>query len=86
MRRSLLAWEFWVPPLLAIVTIGAMLWLFNHNQDLLRQKQIDDATKVQVEQVASKIQALVSEIGTLREQVKSNARDVKSIVKTKDDR
>ena len=93
LRTAYLSWEFWVPPLLALITIGAMMWLFSHNQDLLRQHQIDAATKVQVEQtkhqveqVTAKIQGLASEVRELRDKVQVNTRDVRAVKKEQEAR
>lgn len=44
LRDAFFHWEFWIPPILAVVSIGVIAWLLNHNQDLLRQHQIDSAT------------------------------------------
>ena len=79
LRRAYMSWEFWVPPLLAVVAIGAMMWTLSANQDLLRQRQIDAAGKVQVEQVTAKIQALTSEVRELRDKVQVNTQDVREV-------
>lgn len=82
MRRALLAWEFWIPPILAIVAIASFVWLMSHNQDLMRQSQIDRATQVHAEQVTERvttqIQSLAGEVRALRGEVKTNTRDIKT--------
>lgn len=81
LRKAYLTWEFWIPPLFAVVAVTSMVYLLNHNQDLLRQNQIDKASKIQVEQVNTQIQSLTSEIHELRTKVQANSKDMAEVKK-----
>lgn len=76
LRSAYLTWEFWIPGILALIAFAAISWLMAHNQDLLRQKQFSDNTKIQVEQVSAKIQALSSQVVDLTNKVEKNTQDV----------
>lgn len=79
LRTAYLTWEFWIPSVLAVAAIGTIIWLFSHNQDLLRQKQLDHATHVQVQQVTTQIQALSGEVKDLSRKVQQNAKEVREV-------
>lgn len=76
MREFLFAWEFWIPPILALLAIGCWIWIANHNQDLLRQNQIDKSALMQIEHTDRKIQALADSVGRIEAEVKKNKAEV----------
>ena len=77
LRTAYLSWEFWIPPLLAVIAIGSMVWILSHNQDLLRQHQIDSSAKSQVDVLGGQIQGLTSEVRELKAKVQVNSRDIR---------
>lgn len=78
MREFILAWEFWIPPLLAMVAIGCIVWLFSHNQDLLRQKQIDEAALTSTQHLDAKIERLQGVVQKLQQDVSDNSRAIEA--------
>ena len=77
MRQFLTAWEFWVPPIAAFIAIASLFWLFSHNQDLLRQQQIDQATIQQTKHLDVQVQGLMQEVKALKNEVGSARHELK---------
>lgn len=72
MRASLIAWEFWVPPTLAMIAVACIVWLLNHNQTLIHQRYIDQAALFQMHHADGQIEALKADVARLRETVEYN--------------
>lgn len=62
-------WIYWLVPTLAAIGVGSYIWLLSHNQDLLRQQQIDRAAIQQTQHLDAKVQGLMQEVKELKRDV-----------------
>lgn len=88
MRQFLTAWEFWVVPLLAVVAIGCLMWMLNHNQDLRREQQFTQSTVATAQRLAIDVKAhndaqsaqLREQVGELKREMEINRTTIKELL------
>lgn len=62
-------WEYWAIPILAAMGITVILWFVSHNQALVLQSKVDQASLQQVDKLNQHVTELQDEVKRTRKEV-----------------